>query len=42
MGGQNAAVKPEDSASGLIKVVEGLKPSTEMKLRVYDGSVITW
>ena len=42
MGGANAVVKPEDSVSGMIKVVEGLTPSSELKLRAYDGSVHNW
>lgn len=42
MGGPRAVVPPEDSVSGVIKVVDGLKPSSPLQLRVYDGSILGW
>ncbi|KIW51852.1 hypothetical protein, variant 2 [Exophiala xenobiotica] len=42
MGGPEAQIEPEVSIKGMIKVVEELKPSSEPKLRTYDGSVHAW
>lgn len=42
MGGDDADITPEESVTGMLKVIGGLKASDEMKLRVYDGSVLPW
>ena len=42
MGGASAPLSPEESVSGLRKVIEGLRPADNGKFINYDGTVIPW
>lgn len=42
MGGPEGAITVEESVAGMLKVVSSLKAEDELKLRVYDGSVLPW
>jgi hypothetical protein len=40
MGGEGAVLEPEESISGMLKVVHGLEGSG--KFYTYDGSEVPW
>jgi NAD(P)-dependent dehydrogenase (short-subunit alcohol dehydrogenase family) len=42
MGGPNAPLKPAQSISSLLKVVDGLKPADSGKYFSYDGQILPW
>jgi NAD(P)-dependent dehydrogenase (short-subunit alcohol dehydrogenase family) len=42
MGGVNAPLKPEESSSGILKVVDGLKPSDSSFFFDYTGRKLNW
>ena len=42
MGGPNATLSPEDSASGIVKVVEGLKQADSGGYVQWDGKKLEW
>jgi len=42
MGGDNAAVAPEDSASGILKIAEELTLATTGRFLNYDGAALAW
>jgi NAD(P)-dependent dehydrogenase (short-subunit alcohol dehydrogenase family) len=42
MGGPNAMISPEQSVSGMRKVISGLGPADSGKFFAYDGQVIPW
>lgn len=42
MGGPNATLTPEQSVSGLLKVIDGLKPEDTGKFYNYDGKTLAW
>ena len=42
MGGPDAALTPEESASGMRALIEGLAPSDSGKLFQYDGTALPW
>jgi NAD(P)-dependent dehydrogenase (short-subunit alcohol dehydrogenase family) len=42
MGGKNAAVTPQDSVAGMIKIIGGLKPADNGKFYNYDGAALAW
>ena len=42
MGGPNATLKPEESISALLKVIDGLKPDDTGKFFNYDGKTLPW
>ena len=42
MGGKNAAISPEESASGLKREIDALRPETSGHYRDYAGSELTW
>ena len=42
MGGENAALKPEQSVSGVRSVIESLTPEDSGTFRVYSGGLETW
>lgn len=42
MGGENAALKPEQSVSGVRSVIESLTPEDSGTFRVYSGGQETW
>ncbi|NRA29744.1 MAG: SDR family oxidoreductase [Parvularculaceae bacterium] len=42
MGGDNAPTTPEESALGLIKVIEGLEPGPKAAFKDFRGDTIAW
>ena len=42
MGGEGAAITPEDSASGLLKVMDGLQPSHGGQFLDWSGAALPW
>ncbi len=42
MGGDDAAISPEESAQGLYKVMSGLKPNDSGKFFEYTGREMPW
>ncbi|KAK0647147.1 hypothetical protein B0T16DRAFT_330754 [Cercophora newfieldiana] len=42
MGGPNAVLEPSESASGVQKIVEGLKPENSGKFLLYSGVELPW
>jgi len=42
MGGPNARLEPAESASGLLKVIDGLTPQDAGRFLRYDGSEVAW
>lgn len=42
MGGLNAMISPEQSVSGMRKIISGLSPKDSGKFFAYDGQVIPW
>jgi len=42
MGGPNAMISPEQSVSGIRKVIDGLVPADSGKFFGYDGQAIPW
>jgi NAD(P)-dependent dehydrogenase (short-subunit alcohol dehydrogenase family) len=42
MGGSSAPLEPEESVSGMRRVIEGLQPEDSGSFFAYDGSTIPW
>jgi NAD(P)-dependent dehydrogenase (short-subunit alcohol dehydrogenase family) len=42
MGGPNAMISPEQSVSGMRKLIAGLSPADSGKFFGYDGKLIPW
>jgi len=42
MGGPNATLTPEESISGMRKVIDGLKPEDSGKFWRHDGTIVAW
>lgn len=42
MGGPNAWITPEQSVSGMRKIIDTIKPSESGKLYAYDGQLVPW
>jgi NAD(P)-dependent dehydrogenase (short-subunit alcohol dehydrogenase family) len=42
MGGKEATVAPEDSAEGLLRVIEGAKPGDSGRFLDWKGRAIEW
>jgi len=42
MGGPNAELTPEESISGMRKVIDGLKPEDSGKFWRHDGTIVPW
>jgi NAD(P)-dependent dehydrogenase (short-subunit alcohol dehydrogenase family) len=42
MGGEGAVLEPEDSISGMLKVMQGLKDDETAKFYSYDGKQLPW
>jgi hypothetical protein len=42
MGGESAVLKPEDSISGMLKVIHGLKDDETAKFYSYNGEQLPW
>jgi NAD(P)-dependent dehydrogenase (short-subunit alcohol dehydrogenase family) len=42
MGGPNATISPEQSAAGLLRVIDGLTPADSGRFFNYDGTTIPW
>jgi NAD(P)-dependent dehydrogenase (short-subunit alcohol dehydrogenase family) len=42
MGGPNATLKPEESISALLKIIDGLTPADTGKFFNYDGGTLPW
>jgi len=42
MGGAGATLEPEESARGLLAVIDGLTPEDAGRFLRYDGSEVPW
>ncbi len=42
MGGANASLTPQDSVTGLRRVIDGLKPQSKASFLSYDSTPISW
>ena len=43
MGGENAPVQPDESASGIVKLIDTFDPKTQNGAFLqYDGTVLDW
>ena len=42
MGGPGGQLTVEESVTGMLKVIMSLDSKSELKLRVWDGSILPW